>query len=156
MSAASAIWCSAPGARSAGCRRAEAVERDWFRTLTQVQGVGVKVALGILTVLSADDLVQAIAAQDKASLTRADGVGPKLAGRIVSELRDKVGDIALGPAAAAEVNGNGAARDAVSALVNLGYRRIEAFGAVAHAQQRLGGAASIEDLVRDGLKELGS
>ena len=137
---------------------AEAEERDWFRTLTQVQGVGVKVALALLTVLSADDLIQAIAAQDKASLTRANGVGLKLAGRIVSELRDKVGDIALGPAAAtpAAVDGNGMTRDAVSALINLGYRRTEAFGAVAHARQRLGGSASIEDLVRDGLKGLGS
>lgn len=137
---------------------AELAERDWFRLLCSVQGVGAKMALAVLTVLPPADLVRAIAAQDKAALSRANGVGPKLAGRIASELKDKAGGVALGPAAA--VNGGGAAtgvsEDAVSALVNLGYRRAEAFAAVAKASGDLGGAAPVEALIRAGLKELAS
>src|SRR5947209_8862722 len=113
----------------------DTAERDWFRVLTTVQGVGARLALAILSVLSPDALALAIFAQDKASLTRADGVGAKLAARIVNELRDKVGGLGLAPAAAGEVTpvnagAVGPASDAVSALVNLGYRRAEAFTAV--------------------------
>ena len=135
-------------------------ERAWFRLLTTVQGVGARMALAVLSVLSADELVQAIAAQDKAALSRADGVGPKLATRIVSELKDKVGAVVLGTTALAANamadTETAAASDAVSALVNLGYGRSEAFGAVTIATQSLGDAASAEALVRAGLKELGA
>ena len=140
---------------------AERSERDWFLLLGKVQGVGAKMALAILSVLSPEQLAQAIAAQDKATLTRADGVGPKIAGRITAELKDKAGGIALGPVALAGGNGEAAAatmagnaEDAVSALVNLGYRRVEAFGAVAKASRTLGDEASIESLIRVGLQEL--
>jgi Holliday junction DNA helicase RuvA len=134
----------------------DAAEREWFRLLTTVQGVGGRVALAILGVLSAGELTQAIAAQDKTTLTRAPGVGPKLAGRIATELKDKVGGIALGPvgAVAAATEASGPVADAVSALVNLGYRRAEAFGAVAQAAQRLGSNAALDALIKAGLKEL--
>jgi Holliday junction DNA helicase RuvA len=140
----------------------DASERDWFRLLTTVQGVGAKVALAILGVLAPDDLSLAIAAQDKAMVTRAPGVGPKLAQRIVSELKDKAGSIALGADAMAPanaVNGSGKpsggpAEDAISALVNLGYRRAEAYGAVAKAARDLGDKASLDALIRAGLKVL--
>jgi Holliday junction DNA helicase RuvA len=105
-------------------------------------------------VLAPDALATAILAQDKAALARADGVGPKLATRIASELKDKVGGIALGPAAAISVGEGAAAADAVSALVNLGYSRSDAFGAVAEAAKRLGEAAKIDALIRAGLQEL--
>jgi Holliday junction DNA helicase RuvA len=142
---------------------ADPVERDWFRLLTTVQGVGSRLALAILSVLGPEELVLAIAAQDKAMITRADGVGGKLAGRIVAELKDKAGGIALGPAAArlASAAGSvvdtapgGAAADAVSALVNLGYRQAEAYGAVAQATRQLGAGADVEGLIRLGLQEL--
>ncbi len=136
---------------------AEPAERDGYRLLNGVQGVGAKMALAILSVLSPGDLVQAIAAQDKATLTRASGVGPKLAGRIASELKDKAGGIALGPVALANGGGapaGGISEDAVSALVNLGYRRAEAFSAVAKAMGDLGGEAPVEALIKAGLKEL--
>ncbi|MBM3601240.1 MAG: Holliday junction branch migration protein RuvA [Alphaproteobacteria bacterium] len=139
---------------------ADAGERDWFRLLCGVQGVGAKTALAVLTAVAPGELAQAVAAQDKAMLTRADGVGPKLAQRIVNELKDKVGGIALGqaalgsPAGAPATPEQGAGGDAVSALVHLGYGRSEAFGAVASAQRRLGDAASTEALIRAGLKEL--
>jgi len=135
-------------------------ERDWFRLLGTVQGVGAKMALAILSALSPEELIQAIAAQDKVLLTRASGVGPKLAGRIAAELKDKVGNLALGPAAVVRgPNGMakgvaGMAEDAVSALVNLGYGRSEAFGAVAQASQRLGAEVSLEALLKAGLQEL--
>jgi Holliday junction DNA helicase RuvA len=134
----------------------DAAEREWFRLLTTVQGVGAKLALAILGVLSSSDLTQAILVQDKASLTRASGVGPKLAARIVAELKDKVGGIALGPVAAvaAATEPTGPVADAISALVNLGYRRTEAFGAVAQAAKRLGPNAALDVLIRAGLKEL--
>jgi Holliday junction DNA helicase RuvA len=135
---------------------AERVERDWFRILTQVQGVGTKVALAILSVLAADDLLTAIAAGDKAALSRAAGVGPKLAGRIVAELKEKTGAVALGAAAQAPAAATGAAApDAVSALVNLGYGASEAMAAVAHGARRLGDDATVEELIRAGLAELG-
>jgi holliday junction DNA helicase RuvA len=136
---------------------ADEAERAWFRLLTTVQGVGAKLALAVLGVLGPDALVSAIMAQDKAALARADGVGPKLAQRIVNELKDKVGGIALGPAAAvgAAAAPKGAAADAVSALVNLGYSRSDAFGAVHEAAKRLGGEAKIDALIRAGLQALG-
>ena len=131
-------------------------ERDWFRLLSTVQGVGAKMALAILSTLLPQDLVQAIAAQDKAQLTRASGVGPKLAGRIVAELKDKVGGLALGPVAVAAVGAGAApeAEDAVSALVNLGYGRSEAFGAVAQVSRRLGDRTPLDALIKESLKEL--
>jgi Holliday junction DNA helicase RuvA len=136
---------------------ADAAARDWFRLLTTVQGVGARVALAVQSVLDPDELLRAVASQDKTSLTRASGVGPKLAGRIVAELKDKVGALALGSGAALAAAGEGApiaVADAVSALVNLGYRRAEAHGAVAEAARRLGPDAGLDSLVRAGLKEL--
>jgi Holliday junction DNA helicase RuvA len=138
----------------------DAVERDWFRLLTTVQGVGARLALALLSALSPDQLALAILSQDKATLARADGVGPRLAARIANELRDKVGGLAT--AAPATVTASpattgkeaGAAADAVSALVNLGYRRAEAFGAVAAAARKLGEAAALDALIRAGLQEL--
>ncbi len=138
----------------------ETGERDWFRLLTTVQGVGARMALAILSVLAPDDLVQAIAAQDKRALTRANGVGPKLAVRLVTELKDKAGQFALGPAAAlsggtpANAGAPALSEDAISALVNLGYQRGEAFGAVAQATRTLGAEAALEAVLMAGLKEL--
>jgi len=132
---------------------AEPAERDWFRLLTTVQGVGAKLALALLGVLSPEDLMRAIAAADKASLARAPGVGQKLAQRIATELKDKVRAVALGPAAA-ELPQRGSEADAVSALVNLGYRRAEAFDAVIEAARQLGASAPVDALIRAGLKEL--
>lgn len=139
-------------------------ERDWFRLLLTVQGVGAKVGLAILGTLSPDDLATAIAAQDKMAVTRAPGVGPKLAARIVAELKDKVGGLSLGTAALAKAAAGGKAgegkaassliEDAVSALVNLGYRRAEAFTAVAKANQAATQPATLDQLIRSGLKEL--
>jgi Holliday junction DNA helicase RuvA len=135
-------------------------ERRAYRLLTTVQGVGAKIALAISAVLSPDALATAILAQDKAALAQADGVGPKLAARIVNELRDKVGglstDIMPAPAtaAAASAGAPGAASDAISALVNLGYRRTDASGAVSRAARKLGADAGIDALIRGGLKEL--
>ncbi len=133
-------------------------ERDWFRLLQTVQGVGARVALAILTVVGPAEMARVIAAQDKAALSQANGVGGKLAGRIVSELRDAVGGLALGPAAAtggvAPAVREGAPADAVSALVNLGYRRGEAVTAVASAARELGDGAEAEALIRTGLREL--
>jgi holliday junction DNA helicase RuvA len=139
---------------------ADAAEREWFRRLTTVQGVGARLALAILSTAAPDQLALAILAQDKVTLARAEGVGPKLAARIVNELRDKVSGIAAmatTPAAlaSAALEGEaGPAADAVSALVNLGYRRAEAFGAVAAAAQRLGSGAETGALIRAGLQEL--
>ena len=136
----------------------DAAERDWFRLLTTVQGVGARLALAILSAVAPTDLTLAIVAQDKAMLARADGVGPKLAARIVNELRDKVGGLALAATNAAvpaqPMAEPGATGDAVSALINLGYRRGEAFGAVAAASRRLGGEAKVDALIRAGLQEL--
>ncbi|MEM7121621.1 MAG: Holliday junction branch migration protein RuvA [Pseudomonadota bacterium] len=136
---------------------AETGERDWFRTLLNVQGVGARVALAILSALTADELTQAILAQDKTAVARAQGVGPKLAQRVVAELKDKVGEIGMGPGAAlapVPAGETGPDADAVSALINLGYGRSEAFGAVAAARKTLGDKAAVETLIRDGLKEL--
>jgi len=130
---------------------ADEAEREWFRLLMTVQGVGAKLALAILGVLAPEGLATAIAAQDKAALTTAEGVGPKLGQRIVNELKDKVGGLSLGPAAA---HASGPASEAVSALVNLGYPRADAYGAIAAASRRLGAAASLDALVRSGLRDL--
>jgi holliday junction DNA helicase RuvA len=134
-------------------------ERAWFRLLTTVQGVGARVALGVLGALAPDRLQQAILAQDATALTAAEGVGRKLGARIVNELRDKVGGLAApgAPAAGAPapaVAGGGAAGDAVSALVNLGYARLDAFAAVGEANRKLGDGASLDSLIRGALKEL--
>jgi holliday junction DNA helicase RuvA len=145
---------------------AERSEREMFRLLLTVQGVGAKVALAVLSVLSADELMTAIAAQDRVPLTRADGVGPKLAKRVVNELKDKAMPFALAAAPAPGKAAKGAkadaaavpdiAADAVSALVNLGYGRTEAYGAVATAQRRIGAEARLEQLITAGLRELAS
>lgn len=132
-------------------------ERGWFRLLTTVQGVGAKTALAVLSALTPDALTAAVMAQDKAALTEADGVGRKLAQRIVMELRDKLGAVALTPATLArdtETEGASIAGDAVSALVNLGYPRTDAFAAVSAAARTLGTEARLDALVKASLKEL--
>lgn len=135
-------------------------ERDWFRLLSTVQGVGARMALAILSALPPQELTMALASQDKTLLTRANGVGPKLAQRILTELKDKAGTMSLGPGATAaggEASGaaaGGVPDDAVSALVSLGYRRSEAFGAVSQALRSLGGDAPLDALIKEGLKEL--
>lgn len=136
---------------------AAAEERDWFRLLTSVQGVGGRVALAILSALSGDELHRAIASGDHRMIARAQGVGPKLAQRIAHELKDKAGGIVLGPgaapgAAAARRPGSLAA-DAVSALANLGFRPAEAAAAVASAEAELGPEATLDALVRTALKK---
>lgn len=130
-------------------------ERDWFRLLTGVQGVGGRVALAILSVLSAEELHKAVAAGDKAMVARAQGVGPKLAERIVRELKDKAGGLALGPGALTPnaAPAGGAAADAVSALTNLGFRPADASAAVAAANDELGDGATLDALVRLALKK---
>lgn len=137
--------------RLVGFARAE--ERDWFRLLTGVQGVGSRVALAILSALNTQEIARAVSAQDKAMVARANGVGPKLAERIVRELKDKVGTVALGPAAAAQVMPVGAAADAVSALLNLGFRPAEAASAVGAAEEDLGPGATLDALVRLALRK---
>ena len=136
-------------------------ERDWFRILTTVQGVGARVALSILSTLSPDEIVRAIAAQDRATLSRPAGVGPKLAARLATELKDKAAAFGVAPGASHAVDAAAHAgpsgsinEDAISALVNLGYRRVEAFGAVARVMQRLGPDAKIDAVIRAGLQEL--
>ena len=132
---------------------AEAAERDWFRLLTQVQGVGSKVALAILSALSPGELQSACSNGDAAQVARAQGVGPKLAGRIVNELKDKTGALPGGGGVAAVAAPAGSASaDAVSALQNLGFKPAVAAGAVAHAQAELGEAAGLNELVRVALK----
>jgi len=137
------------------------LERDWFRLLQSVQGVGAKVALAIQSTLSAGELASAIALQDKAMVARAPGVGPKVAQRIVSELKDKAP--AYSGSAAAEIGlaadiGDGiastAVQDAVSALGNLGYSSQQAAGAVSTALNKAGEDADSATLIRLGLKEL--
>ncbi|SMF66627.1 Holliday junction branch migration protein RuvA [Allosphingosinicella indica] len=132
---------------------ASAEERDWFRLLTSVQGVGARVALAILSVLTGDELHRAVASGDKAMVARANGVGPKLALRIVNELKDKAGGIVLGAATGLAPVVGGAGVDAVSALLNLGFRPSEASAAVAQAEAELGPDASLDALVRIALKK---
>jgi len=135
---------------------AEAAEREWFRLLTTVQGVGARVALNILSALSPRDLIAAIQAGDRGALTRAQGVGARLAVRLLTELREKAGAMPTGigfsPVLPPPVGGVEA--DALSALVNLGYRRPEAVAAVARAMERLGEGAALDAVIRESLKEL--
>ncbi|WP_333838558.1 Holliday junction branch migration protein RuvA [Novosphingobium sp.] len=138
---------------------ASAGERAWFRLLTAVQGVGSKVALAILSALSADELQRACAGGDAAMVARANGVGPKLASRIVNELKDKAGGLAglsggLGIAAEAGIPlpAGSASADAISALQNLGFKPALASSAVAFAVKELGEDAGLNDLVRVALK----
>ena len=139
-------------------------ERDCYRLLTTVQGVGPKAALALLSALAPGEIAAAILAEDKSTLTRADGVGPKLAQRIASELKDKVSAlglaVAVGKAGGGSIAGaapaGGAAADAVSALVNLGYKRAEAVAAVNKAVKKLGDGARVEALIPAGLAELGA
>jgi Holliday junction DNA helicase RuvA len=135
-------------------------ERDWFRLLQSVQGVGAKVALGILGTLSAEALSAAVARQDKAMMARAPGVGPKLAARLVLELKDKAPAFAIADFAHAESGLERApklakaAEDAVLALVSLGYAQPQAAAAVARISAQLGPAAETAALIRASLKEL--
>ncbi len=136
-----------------------AAERSWFRLLQTVQGVGARVALALLSALTPEQLSQAIMARDKAAFTQASGVGPRLAQRLVSELQSKVGELPTTPAitlptSATAAGGGSGTEDAISALVNLGYGRSEAHGAVAKAAAILGENGHVEDLIRAGLKEL--
>jgi Holliday junction DNA helicase RuvA len=141
------------------------VERSWFRTLQNVQGVGSKVALGVLGVLSTQDLANAIALGNWAAVEQAPGVGKKLAQRIVAELKDKAPALSvagLNVPVARAVGGDEsavpaeglAAAEAISALTNLGYNPAQAQAAVAAAMKELGGEADTAKLIRRGLKEL--
>jgi len=134
-------------------------ERDWFRLLTTVQGVGAKVALSLLSVLDPDQLVVALASGDKVALARADGVGPKLAARIAAELKDRAQTLSLKgvvqraePAPGRAAVAPSEAGEAVSALVNLGYGRAEAFAAVTKAIAE--GERPLPELIRLALREL--
>ena len=129
-----------------------AAERDWFRLLTSVQGVGARVALAILSALSIDEVHRAVASGDHAMIARAQGVGPKLALRIANELRDKAGSIALGAGGPAAPKGS-QSQDAISALINLGFRPSDAAAAVAKAETELGPEAAFDLLVRTALKK---
>ncbi|HLK84578.1 MAG TPA: Holliday junction branch migration protein RuvA [Xanthobacteraceae bacterium] len=138
-----------------------AAEREWFRLLQTVQGVGAKVALAILSTLRPSDLATAIAMRDKAAITRAPGVGPKVAERIVTELKDRMPALAAVDPAAVRLAGAiedkraaGPVTDAVSALVNLGYGEPQAMAAVAAAVRSAGDGADTARLIRLGLKEL--
>ncbi len=143
---------------------AEAAEREWFRLLTSVQGVGAKVAMAILSVCPPDRLGFVIASQDKAALTQADGVGPKLAARLLTELKDKAGKVELSPESVARIKVSGGEatgdnvvdQDAVSALTNLGYARTEAFAAVMVAKSKANDneQGNLQSLIRLALKEL--
>ena len=128
-------------------------EREWFRLLTGVQGVGSKMALAVLSALTVEELQRACAATDAAMVARAQGVGPKLAARIVNELKDKAGALPSGSGAAmAAAPAGSASADAVSALQNLGFKPNIATDAVARALDELGEGAGLNDLVRVALK----
>ena len=129
-----------------------ALERDSFRALTGVQGVGGRLALAILSVLSPDELARAVSQGDKAMIGRANGVGPKLAARIANELQGKLGAVGLGASLAATPRA-GAAADALSALANLGFKPAEASAAVNAAQDELGPEAGLDALVRLALRK---
>lgn len=143
--------------RLVGFARAE--ERDWFRLLTGVQGVGSRVALAILSALEPTEIHRAVATGDKAMIARANGVGPKLAQRIANELKDRIGAAPAGAGligggmAAIPTGGHGA--DALSALQNLGFRPAEASNAVTAAEEELGEGASLDALVRLALRKAG-
>ena len=137
----------------------DAAERDWFRRLTMVQGVGVRLALSLLSAVPPEKLGLAILAQDKPALAQAEGVGPRLAARIINELRDKIANIAAPVSASSALrdeptNGQGATADAIAALENLGVGRTEALGAIAAAARRLGSEAAADVLIKAGLEEL--
>ena len=134
---------------------ADGSERDWFRLLTQVQGVGSKVALAILSALSTSEVQTACSNGDAAMVARAQGVGPKLAGRIVNELKDKAGALPSsgGGIGVAAIPAGGASADAVSALENLGFKPATAARAVALALDELGEGAGEGDLIRVALKK---
>jgi Holliday junction DNA helicase RuvA len=136
-------------------------ERDWFRLLQNVQGVGAKVALAILGMGPVAEMASAIALQDKAAISKAPGVGPRLAARITAELKDKMPALGSVDPTAARLAGEEPARgtpaavhDAISALINLGYARPQAAAAVATAMKSLGEGAEAPALIRRGLKEL--
>lgn len=147
---------------------ADAEVKNWFQTLCTVQGVGTKVALAILSVATPAQLAMGIAAQDKAIVTQADGVGPKLAVRILTELKDKAGKMALtalgggfeGKAQKADKTtaepelGAGLKRDAVSALMNLGYSQSEAFQIVTQTAAQMGDDIELGRLIRESLKAI--
>ena len=146
---------SADSIRLVGFSRGE--ERDWFRLLTGVQGVGSRVALAILSALEPAELHRAVASGDKAMVARANGVGPKLAQRIVNELKDKIG---AAPGASGAAGGGfptvtmvGHGADAISALQNLGFKPAEASSAVAAAEEELGEGATLDSLVRLALRK---
>lgn len=139
----------------------EPAERSWFRLLQTVQGVGAKVALGLLGTLGPEALAAAIAARDRTALARAPGVGQRLATRLVAELAERLGELGglarggtatpLAPAAPVAV---GPEEDALQALLKLGFQRSEAASALGRARARLGEGAGLEALVRESLKEL--
>ena len=146
-------------------------EKQWFTILTSVQGVGAKVALAIMSILSPTELTTAIAAQDKTAICRANGVGPKLGVRICTELKDKVGKMTFTtpnhdnqgteatptPSDTQSTNTHNAIMDdAVSALVNLGYNRSDAFTTVAKCANDLGDSATVDTLITNALKHLSS
>lgn len=128
-----------------------AAERDAFRALTSIQGVGGRLALAILSVLGPDELARAVSQDDKAMIGRANGVGPKLAARIANELQGKLGAVSAGGGAPAPRGG--AAADALSALANLGFKPADASAAVNAAQDELGPDATLDALVRLALKK---
>lgn len=141
----------------------DAWEKEWFLTLTKVQGVGAKVALSILSALGPNELATAVSAQDKNSFLRASGVGPKLAARLITELKDKVvtiptGSIALSDIAPQSINAtagnqtNEALEDVISALVNLGYQRLEAYKAASKVCTQ-SDSQNVSELIRLALKE---
>jgi Holliday junction DNA helicase RuvA len=128
-------------------------ERETFRALTGVQGVGGRVALAILSVLGPADLSAAVARGDKAAVARANGVGPKLAARIVNELAGKLGAPGLATSAGAPLPASSLAADALAALAGLGFKPAEASAAVAAAEAELGAAATLDALVRTALRK---
>jgi Holliday junction DNA helicase RuvA len=140
-------------------------EKEIFLLLTTVQGVGMRVGLALLSALTPDQVLHAIATQDKTAMTRADGVGPKLASRILSELKDKVPQLTAVSTVVANQSGVAAQpfsvpasselEEAISALINLGYRRSEAQQAIQNARQNLGEGAALSDLIRVGLANMG-
>lgn len=135
-------------------------ERDWFRLLQTVQGVGAKVALAVLGAMSTEELAVAITRQDKARIAQAQGIGPRLAARLAAELKDKVpagvtlAEMQAAVAGAAEATEPPAVQDAVAALLTLGYGRPQAAEAAASARKTLGAAADAAALIRQALKQL--
>lgn len=137
----------------------DAQAQEWFRLLQTAQNVGARVALAVLSTLNPDELANAIAAGDRKALTRTPGVGPKVADRLITELKDKAAGMAgfvlpSGTSSGSAGGDQGPAGDAVSALVNLGYAQVEAFGAVSRAVEKEGPDAKVETLIRIGLQEL--